>query len=115
MIKEFMKPILTIKDSCIYNIEMDKDSIGGCPTCDYGSKYTNEITIELKYKTVRYKVSNMYEYYVTEGDVIYLILNNIGKIINMTEDEFIEWFHKSLENNDEYKSDTFKIEYEVFD
>ena len=39
--------LLKLKNGGIVNIQSNEYSYRGCPTCDYGSQYINEITITL--------------------------------------------------------------------
>ena len=67
----------------------------GCPTCDYGSEYINEITIKTTSYRVEVKLNQMYEYAFSTADAIKMFAVNMR---DMTEDEFIkhidEAFHK---------------------
>lgn len=49
----------------------------GCPTCDYGSSYVNEIGIVLEDGTyINIKVNKMYDYVLSESDYMQLIANS---------------------------------------
>ena len=43
-----MTEIIKLKDDAITSIDTGNWSIGGCPTCDYGSDYCTEIKIYFK-------------------------------------------------------------------
>ena len=56
------KMILKLTDGGIVNIETDNDYIAGCPTCDYGSEYINDIVITTTKFKAMFKISQMYDY-----------------------------------------------------
>lgn len=68
----------------------------GCPTCNYGSEYINEIDITLVHHTIHVKTNQMYEYVLSEGQMIKLFLTEYDTIRTMTEKEFIDWFKATL-------------------
>ena len=68
----------------------------GCPTCNYGSEYINEIDITLVHHVVHVKTNQMYEYALSEGQMIKLFLTEYDTIRTMTEKEFIDWFKTKL-------------------
>ena len=79
------------------------ESYPGCPTCDYGSEYINEIHIMLTSYKVYVKVNQMYEYVLSEGQMMRLFLSEYENIQAMTEKEFIDWFKEKLQ---EFVSDS---------
>lgn len=88
--------LLELKDGGILKIETDETSYPGCPTCDYGSKYINELDITLTKYHVHAEVSQMYEYRLSSGDLMNLILPNVDTIKQMTETEFISYISNWL-------------------
>ena len=68
----------------------------GCPTCNYGSEYINEIDITLVHHTIHIKTNQMYEYVLSEGQMIKLFLTEYDTIRTRTEKEFIDWFKTKL-------------------
>lgn len=68
----------------------------GCPTCDYGSEYITEIDVTLVHHTIHVKTNQMYEYVLSEGQMIKLFLTEYDTIRTMTEKEFIDWFKAKL-------------------
>jgi hypothetical protein len=68
----------------------------GCPTCDYGSQYINEVDITLTHYTIHFKTNQMYDYVLSEGQMVKLFLSENNTIQGMTESEFIDWFKKKL-------------------
>ena len=77
------------KDGC--------ECYAGCPTCDYGSEYINEIDITLTQHTVHIKLNQMYEFTLSEGQMMKLFLGSYNTIQAMTEKEFISWLKSELE------------------
>ena len=73
----------------------DSYHYGGCPTCNYGSEYINDITIDTTTYRIEATFNQMYEYAFTTSDAIKIFAVNLG---GMTEDEFIKYideaFHK---------------------
>lgn len=88
--------LIKMVDGGLVNYEDDHYFYGGCPTCDYGSEYINEIDITLTHYKLHIKTNQMYEYALSEGQMIKLFLNEYNAIQTMTENEFIEWFKKKL-------------------
>ena len=68
----------------------------GCPTCNYGSEYINEIDITLTKYKIHVKTNQMYEYVLSEGQIMKLFLSGYNAIQAMIEEEFINWFKKEL-------------------
>lgn len=73
----------------LINIEEDDYCASkGCPTCSYGSSYVNDITIETTHYKLNITKDTMYEYAISEGDLMKIILNI--DIRRVTEKEFFE-------------------------
>lgn len=68
----------------------------GCPTCNYGSQYINDIDIDLKRHSVHIEINQMYDYALSEGKMMILLLSNCEQIMKMTEKQFIEWMRKQI-------------------
>lgn len=90
--------LLPLKDGGIVNYHDDSYYLPGCPTCDHGSKYINNISIELTKYNVYIETKQMYRYALTEGYIMRLFLTNYEAIKVMTENEFIKWFKKEIED-----------------
>ena len=103
--------LLELTDGGIIDIETDKDYISGCPTCDYGSEYINDIVIKTTKFKAMFKISQMYDY--VYSDLLKTILNNIDEIKNMRELSFIMWFIDNTLKNIECKE--FNFEYRLYD
>ncbi len=76
----------------------------GCPTCDWGSEYINEIDVTLTKYNIHVKTNQMYGYALSEGQMIRLFLSEYNTIQQMTEKEFIDWFKEKLADiaNDDF-------------
>lgn len=100
----------------ILEIESDKWHLDGCETCDYGSRYVNEFKIKMTTGIIEIKVDKMYEYAMSEGQLMLLMLPNVELIGNMTEQEFFTWIKKELSkainNNVKYSFDKSDISIE---
>ena len=110
------KMLLKFTDGGIIDIITDNDYIQGCPTCDYGSEYINDIVIKTTKFKAMFKISQMYDY--VYSDLLKTILGNIDEIKNMSELSFIKWFiDNTLKNKDErYKElRSFNFEYRLYD
>ena len=88
--------LIKMLDGGILNYADDHYHYDGCPTCDYGSEYINEIDITLTHYTIHVKTNQMYEYVISEGQMMKLFLSEYDTIRTMTESEFIDWFKKKL-------------------
>ena len=75
----------------------DTWSSPGCPTCDYGSKYVNEITIITTHYRINVELRQMYEYAFSEADAIKMLAINLG---GMTEAEFLAYINKAFHQYD---------------
>ncbi|MCR8982644.1 hypothetical protein [Brevibacillus laterosporus] len=71
--------LLNMKDGGIEKIESDNSFSPGCESCDYGSSYINEFEIYMTTGKIEIKVDQMYEYALTDGYMMQLILPNVEK------------------------------------
>ena len=88
--------LIKMVDGGLVNYTDDHESYGGCPTCDYGSQYINDINITLTHHRIHVRTNQMYEYVLSEGQMIRLFLSYYDAIRTMTEKEFINWFKSQL-------------------
>lgn len=88
--------LIKMVDGGIVNYTDDHESYGGCPTCDYGSEYINDINITLTKYKIHARTNQMYEYVLSEGQMIRLFLSEYNTIQQMTEKEFVDWFKEKL-------------------
>ena len=72
----------------------DTYSSSGCPTCDYGSEYVNEITIRTTNYNVNININCMYEFGFSISDAIKMFAVDLK---GMTEVEFIEYIKEEFE------------------
>ena len=92
--------LLELKDGQIIDIYTDKYYESGCPTCDFGSSYVNDVTIIMTKYRVFASVDTMYSYAVSEDWLLKTILNNVDQIKQMTELEFAAWFEAQFNELD---------------
>lgn len=88
--------LIKMLDGGIENYSDDSYHYDGCPTCDWGSEYINEIDITLTKYTIHVKTNQMYEYVLSEGQMMKLFLSEYNTIQEMSEKEFVDWFKKKL-------------------
>ena len=88
--------LIKMLDGGILRYADDHYRYGGCPTCDYGSEYINEIDITLVHHTIHIKTNQMYEYVLSEGQMIRLFLTEYDTIRTMTERNFVDWIKAKL-------------------
>lgn len=102
--------LVELLDGGIKDIYTDTDSNRGCDTCDYGSSYINEFTIYLTEGDIQFKVSQMYEFALTEDYMMKTLLQNVEMIKAMTEKQFYDWLKEKLETDYKDSVDEFEIE-----
>ena len=88
--------LITMTDGGLVSYRDDSYFYSGCPTCDYGSEYINDIDIELTHYKIYIKTNQMYEYALSEGQMMQLFLRNYNLIQTMTEMQFIDWLKTEL-------------------
>jgi len=88
--------LIKMVDGGVVSYNDDSTYYKGCPTCNYGSEYINEIWIELTKYKVYVKTNQMYSYAISEGKMMVLFLSNCNEIQAMTEMEFIDWVKVKL-------------------
>ena len=101
--------LIKMIDGGLVNYEDDHDSYGGCPTCDYGSEYINEINLTLTQYRIYAKTNKMSRYALSEGQMIKLFLSEYNTIQTMTEKEFVDWFKKELSEISGYCIEEFDV------
>lgn len=69
----------------------------GCPTCDYGSKYVNEISIITTHYRIDITLRQMYEYAFSTADAIKILAVDLR---GMTEEEFLSYIDKEFHKYD---------------
>ena len=88
--------LIKMIDGGMVNYRDDSQHYAGCPTCNYGSEFINEIWVELTKYRIYVKTNQMYSYAISEEKMMVLLLSNCNEIQAMTEKEFIDWFKKKL-------------------
>ena len=102
--------LLELKNGGIVSIDDESCHYSGCPTCDYGSEYINDFWITLTKYKVWAQTNRMYRYAFSAGDMMRILLGNIKIIIEMTEEDFIEFFKAQiLERDDNAKFEVTDI------
>ena len=81
----------------LISYEDDTYYSSGCPTCDYGSKYINEITIVTTNYRIDIKLNQMYEFAFSTADAIRLFAVDLSC---MTEQDFINHIDKRIHEYD---------------
>lgn len=94
-----MAEIIRLKDDVITSIDTDHWSVGGCPTCDYGSDYCTQVDIYFKnHPRIGFARHKMYYYDedFSVGYFIQLFCNNFDKFVDMTADEFVNFITEKI-------------------
>lgn len=69
----------------------------GCPTCDYGSQYVNDISIVTTNYHINIVFNQMYEFAFSTADAIAIFAVDLS---NMTEQDFINHIDKRIHEHD---------------
>lgn len=93
--------LIELTDGGVLNITSDVSNISGCETCDYRSSYVNEYSIVMTTGTVEIEVDNMYEYLLSEGYMMQLLLGNIDHIKTLSEHQFFVWLQDKINHDAE--------------
>lgn len=88
--------LLKLINGGIENIEHDNSHISGCPTCDYGGKYITNLNIELTTFNIYIEVIDKYEYQLSIGQIMKILLPNLDLIQSFNEIQFSEWLKNEL-------------------
>lgn len=91
-----MDYLMKLKDGEILSVDYQSESYPGCPTCDYGSQYISDFDVKLTNYRIRIKASQMYEFVISEGDLMKLFLQNAEEIHNMTQESFGAWLREKI-------------------
>lgn len=90
------KLLINMTDGGLASYDDDSYSYPGCPTCNWGSSYITEIDVTLTKYAIHVETSKMYDYVISEGDMMKIFLSCYDEIQSMTEKEFTDWFKKKL-------------------
>lgn len=109
--------LLKLTDGGIENIKTDEEYYPGCPTCDFGSQYINDVEVILTKHIVRASFNKMYGYLLSSGDLMQILLPNADAIQKMTESEFIKWlrFAFTQKVDEVYEYEYATLDFEVSD
>ncbi len=88
--------ILELQDGGIIDFQTDSDYTSGCETCDYGSYYANELFIQTVKGEIGIEVSKEYNYPMSDGYLMQIMLRNVEEIKKLTEKQFFEWIVKKI-------------------
>ena len=85
--------LIQLADCSIVKILEDTIDQRGCETCDYGSRYGVNYTFKFsdggKFRT---EIANSYEARISQGDMMFFLLNNLDKLALMTKKDFKNLF-----------------------
>lgn len=101
--------LIKLQNGGVKDIYSDSDSNGGCETCDYGSEYINEFTLQLTQGGIEFKVVQMYEFALTEDYMMRTFLENIEEIKKLTELGLYHWLKNKLEEDFKSEVEEFEI------
>lgn len=93
--EDFMesKIIMPLKDGGIVDVKYDYSDNRGCETCDFGSSYIDDFTIEMTKIKIRIYLNTMYEHAISEGKLMRILLSSDK---NMDELEFADWLYEKI-------------------
>ena len=80
--------IIPLVDGGVMDIDTDETAYGGCPTCDYGSHYVNDIYLKLTKYSFHIDADQMYEHFLSTGILIKLLTKLSRE--NLTENDFCD-------------------------
>ncbi|PKR83516.1 hypothetical protein [Heyndrickxia camelliae] len=103
--------LIELKDGGITEIYTDRESYGGCDTCDWGSQYINEFRVEMTTGNIKVEIDQMYDYAVSEDYLMKLFFTNIDLIKSFTETEFFNWIESQLTKDFNEQVEKLKIEF----
>lgn len=89
--------LLELKDGQIIDIYTDKYYESGCPTCDFGSSYVNDLTIIMTKYRIFASIDTMYSYAMSEDWLLKTLVRNIDQVKQLTELEFSDWFEDQFD------------------
>lgn len=87
--------IIKLKDGGIEYISSDEQYIPGCPTCNYGAEYINNLYLTLTAMNIQIETTSGNGYILSVDNIIKLFAKDFS---NMTETEFSEYLKKSIQD-----------------
>lgn len=88
------KIILPLSDGGVTSVDYDTQSHPGCPTCDYGSSYVDDFTIEMTKYRMTVHIDNEYNHFISEG---WLFRQLLSADHDMTESQFVQWLRTLMD------------------
>ena len=89
--EEKQSNLIHLADCSIIEIIENVVDRPGCYTCDYGSRYGVDYIFKFsdgrKYET---EITNSYGSRISQGDMMFFLLNNLDTFATMTKAEFIQ-------------------------
>lgn len=89
------KIILPLFDGGVTSVDYKTDDFPGCETCDYGSSYTDDFTVELTKYRMEVHIDNMYSHFISEG---WLMRQLLSADHGMTESQFVWWLKTVMDD-----------------
>lgn len=87
--------IIKLKDGGVVFIDSYDSYKSGCPTCDYGAEYINELYLTLTTIEITVETTSGNDYILTTANTIKLFAKDFS---NMTEIEFSEYLKKAIQD-----------------
>ena len=106
------KYIFNLDDGGLVDILTGQMYNPGCPTCDYGSDYIDNITMYFSKYKFSLETHKMYEYAMNTATIIKIIANR-PKVL--TERMFIDYFIDSLKELSTSIYSEFKFSWKLYD
>ena len=104
--------IIKLDDGGLVDIMTGQQYNPGCPTCDYGSDYIDNITMYFSKYKFSLETHKMYDYAMNTATIIKIIANR-PKVL--TERMFIDYFIDSLKEISSSSYSEFKFEWKLYD
>ena len=86
--------IIRLKDGGVLHIDSYDSYYRGCPTCDYGAEYINELDLTLNSINISVETTSGNDYILSTANTIKLFAKDFS---NMTEIEFSEYLKKTIQ------------------
>lgn len=87
--------IIKLKDGGIVDISSYENYVSGCPTCDYGAEYINELFLMLTSINIEIETVSGNGYILSLGNTIKLFAKDFSE---MTEFEFSDFLKKAIQD-----------------
>ena len=87
--------IIKLKDGGVLDIDSYDSHTSGCPTCDYGAEYINELYLTLATMNIEIETNSGNGYVLTTANTIKLFAKDFSE---MTEFEFSDFLKKAIQD-----------------